>query len=112
VTLPLHLVWSGLTTFDLDQPRLRMSYYRLVLAQGIHDDLIRYLHRDLLISLWPTLRMLVSRDVREAWESSFDELADAAQAAARQARVSVKIRRPCPPHQVRSPARSYRCFLN
>jgi hypothetical protein len=82
VTLPLHLAWSGLTTFDLDQPRLRMSYYRLVLAQGMHDDLVRYLHRDLLISLWPTLRMLVSRDVREVWEGCFDELADAAQAAA------------------------------
>ncbi|MGX1119683.1 hypothetical protein RKD37_005046 [Streptomyces ambofaciens] len=82
MTLPLHLAWSGLTTFDLDQPRLRMSYYRLVLAEGMHDDLVRYLQRDLLISLWPTLRMLVSRDVREVWESSFDELADAAQAAA------------------------------
>jgi hypothetical protein len=82
VTLPLHLAWSGLTTFDLDRPRLRMSYYRLVLAEGMHDDLVRYLERDLLISLWPTLRMLVSRDVREVWESAFDELADAAQAAA------------------------------
>ncbi|MFD0413051.1 transcriptional regulator [Streptomyces sp. NPDC127108] len=76
VSLPLHLVWSGLTSFDLDQPRLRMSYYRSVLAEGQHDDLVRYLHHDLLVSLWPTLRMLISRDVREVWESSFAELAD------------------------------------
>ncbi|MFD3572685.1 transcriptional regulator [Streptomyces sp. NPDC058644] len=82
VTLPLHLAWSGLTTFDLDQPRLRMSYYRIVLAEGLHDDLVRFLHRDLLVSLWPTLRTLISRDVREVWESSFDELAHEAQAAA------------------------------
>ncbi|MFD4630691.1 transcriptional regulator [Streptomyces sp. NPDC058284] len=82
VALPLHLAWSGLTTFDLDQPRLRMSYYRIVLAEGLHDDLVRYLHHDLLISLWPTLRMLISRDIREVWESSFDELARVAQAAA------------------------------
>ncbi|MEV8542857.1 transcriptional regulator [Streptomyces sp. NPDC051572] len=75
VTLPLHLAWSGLTTFDLDQPRLRMSYYRIVLAEGLHDDLVLFLNRDLLVSLWPTLRTLVSRDVREVWESSFDELA-------------------------------------
>jgi hypothetical protein len=34
VSLPLHLAWSGLTTFDLDQPRLRMSYYRIVLTEG------------------------------------------------------------------------------
>ncbi|NED91149.1 transcriptional regulator [Streptomyces sp. SID11233] len=82
VSLPLHLAWSGLTTFDLDQPRLRMSYYRIVLAEGQHDDLIQYLNRGLLISLWPTLRTLISRDVRECWERSFDELAHSTQAAA------------------------------
>lgn len=65
----------GLTTFDLDQPRLRMSYYRIVLAEGQHEDLARYLHHGLLVSLWPTLRTLVSRDVRDVWERTFDELA-------------------------------------
>lgn len=75
VSLPLHLAWSGLTTFDLDQPRLRMSYYRIVLAEGQHEDLARYLHHGLLVSLWPTLRTLVSRDVRDVWERTFDELA-------------------------------------
>ncbi|MEV0263145.1 transcriptional regulator [Streptomyces sp. NPDC050617] len=82
VSLPVHLAWSGLTTFDIDQPRLRMSYYRIVLAEGQHDDLVQYLNRDLLVSLWPTLRTLVSRDVRAVWESSFAELAQSAQAAA------------------------------
>ncbi|MCX5342514.1 transcriptional regulator [Streptomyces atratus] len=82
VSLPLHLAWSGLTTFDLDQPRLRMSYYRIVLAEGQHDDLVRYLNGGLLIDLWPTLRTLISRDVREVWERSFDELVRRAQAAA------------------------------
>ncbi|MEU7663738.1 transcriptional regulator [Streptomyces lincolnensis] len=82
VTLPLHLAWSGLATFDLDQPRLRMSYSRIVLAEGLQDDLVRFLNRNLLVSLWPTLRTLVSRDVREVWETSFAELAHEAQAAA------------------------------
>ncbi|CAH9413576.1 transcriptional regulator [Streptomyces globisporus] len=82
VSLPLHLAWSGLTTFDLDQPRLRMSYYRIVLAEGQHDDLARYLHHGLLVSLWPILRTLLSRDVRDVWERSFDELAHRARAAA------------------------------
>ncbi|MFE3946326.1 transcriptional regulator [Streptomyces sp. NPDC059118] len=59
-----------------------MSYYRIVLAEGQHDDLVQYLDRDLLVGLWPTLRTLVSRDVREVWESSFDELAHSVQAAA------------------------------
>ncbi len=82
VSLPLHLAWSGLTTFDLDKPRLRMSCYRIVLAEGQHDDLIQYLNRGLLINLWPTLRTLISCDVREVWEHSFDELAHSTQAAA------------------------------
>ncbi|MET9926395.1 MULTISPECIES: transcriptional regulator [unclassified Streptomyces] len=82
VSLPLHLAWSGLTQFDLDQPRLRMSYYRIVLAEGMHDDLVDYLNRNLLLALWPTLRTLISRDIRDVWESTFDELALSARAAA------------------------------
>ncbi|MFD6435024.1 transcriptional regulator [Streptomyces venezuelae] len=82
VSLPVHLAWSGLTTFDLDQPRLRMSYYRIVLAEGLQDDLVQFLNHDLLLSLWPTLRTLVSPDVRDVWESSFDELAREARTAA------------------------------
>lgn len=64
VTLPVHLAWSGLTRFDLDQPRLRMSYYRIILAEGMHDDLVHYLNHSLLISLWPVLRTLINRDLR------------------------------------------------
>ncbi|MFE9055689.1 transcriptional regulator [Streptomyces mutabilis] len=71
VTLSLHLARSGLTTFDLDQPRLWMYYYRIVLTEGAQHDLVRFLSRDLLVSLRPTLRTLVSRDVREVWESSY-----------------------------------------
>ncbi|GGZ10448.1 hypothetical protein GCM10010365_32110 [Streptomyces poonensis] len=80
--LPLHLAWSGLTEFDLDQPRLRMSCYRIVLAEGLHDDLVQYLNRDLLISMWPTLRTLIRRDLRAVWEAAFAELDPHAQAVA------------------------------
>lgn len=82
VRLPLHLAWSGLTEFDLDQPRLRMSCYRIVLAEGMREDLVRYLNRDLLISMWPVLRTLISRDIREVWESAFAELRPSTQTAA------------------------------
>jgi hypothetical protein len=68
------MAWSGLTQFDLDQPRLRMSFYRIVLAEGMRDDLVQYLNHDLLISMWPILRTLISRDNRDTWESAFTEL--------------------------------------
>ncbi|GHF94726.1 transcriptional regulator [Streptomyces filamentosus] len=83
VRLPLHLAWSGLTEYDLDRPRLRMSCYRTVLAEGGHDDLVRYLDRDLLVELWPVLRTLVSKDLRAVWEDAFRELAPMATAAGR-----------------------------
>lgn len=82
VSLPLHLAWSGLTEFDLDQPRLRMSCYRIVLAEGMREDLIQFLNRDLLTSMWPVLRTLISRDIRDVWESAFAELAPNTQSAA------------------------------
>jgi hypothetical protein len=58
-----------------------MSCYRIVLAEGQHDDLIRYLNRDLLIGMWPVLRTLISRDIRDVWENAFTELAVGARAA-------------------------------
>ncbi|MDT0411951.1 MULTISPECIES: hypothetical protein [Streptomyces] len=78
VRLPTHLAWSGLTAFDLDRPRLRMSYYRIVIGEAGDDDLCRYLDRGLLLALWPTLRTLVSRDIRVVWENAFPELRTAA----------------------------------
>ncbi|OPG02874.1 hypothetical protein B1R27_30810 [Streptomyces sp. GKU 895] len=77
VDLPLHVVWSGLSSFDLDRPRLRMSLYRTVLAEGLHDDLVVFLNKDLLIDQWPVLRTLVSRAIRDVWEHAFPELATA-----------------------------------
>ncbi|WP_405657512.1 transcriptional regulator [Streptomyces sp. RK9] len=82
VSLPLHLARSGLTEFDLEQPRLRMSCYRIVLAEGLHDDLIQYLDQELLVSMGPTLRTLINRDLRDVWEAAFPELARRTQAVA------------------------------
>ncbi|MET7698348.1 hypothetical protein [Streptomyces sp. NPDC005485] len=72
VELPLHLAWSGMTSYDLSNPRQRMGLYRTVLHEGLHDDLPRYLNRDLLLELWPVLRTIAGRTV---WEDAFPELA-------------------------------------
>lgn len=74
VHLPLHVAWSGQTAFDLDRPKPCMHMYRIVLAEGQHDDVTAYLNRDLLVSQWPVLRTLISRSVRNVWESAFPEL--------------------------------------
>ncbi|MGW7300405.1 hypothetical protein [Streptomyces sp. NPDC054829] len=82
VELPLHIAWSGMTSYDLGKPRQRMGLYRTVLHEGLHDDLPRYLNRDLLLDLWPVLRTLVGRTVRTVWEDAFPQLASRTRAAA------------------------------
>ena len=82
VELPLHLAWSGMTSYDLGKPRQRMGLYRTVLHEGLHDDLPRYLNQDVLLQLWPVLRTLVGRTVRAVWEDAFPELASRTRAAA------------------------------
>ncbi|MGW7427007.1 hypothetical protein ACWGJB_44715 [Streptomyces sp. NPDC054813] len=82
VELPLHVAWSGITSFELSKPRQRMGLYRTVLHEGLREDLPRYLDQDLLLELWPVLRTLVGRSVRTVWEDAFPPLTSRARAAA------------------------------
>ncbi|MBZ6129866.1 hypothetical protein KVH22_24830 [Streptomyces olivaceus] len=82
VELPLHMAWSGMTSYDLAKPRQRMGLYRTVLHEGLHSDLPHYLNQDLLLQLWPVLRTLVGRTVRAVWEDAFPQLASRTRAAA------------------------------
>lgn len=82
VELPLHMAWSGMTSYDMSKPRQRMGLYRTVLHEGLRDDLPRYLNQDLLLQLWPVLRALVGRTVRTVWEDAFPQLASRTRAPA------------------------------
>ncbi|MFJ5837690.1 hypothetical protein ACIQGO_13165 [Streptomyces shenzhenensis] len=82
VDLPLHVAWSGMTSYDLSRPRQRMGLYRTVLHEGLRDDLLRYLNQSLLLQMWPVLRTLVGRTVRTVWEDAFPQLAARAREAA------------------------------
>nr|WP_280891323.1 hypothetical protein [Streptomyces sp. LBL] len=74
VDLPLHIVWSGRTSYSLDRPKSRMTLYRTVLAEGLSEDLVAFLHHRLLTEQWPVLRRLISPYIREVWEDAFPEL--------------------------------------
>jgi hypothetical protein len=82
VELPLHIAWSGMTSYDLSKPRQRRGLYRTVLHEGLRKELPRYLNQDLLLHLWPVLRTLVGRAVRTVWEDAFPQLASLTRAAA------------------------------
>ncbi|MEU3759740.1 hypothetical protein AB0N12_31400 [Streptomyces albogriseolus] len=74
VDLPLHIAWSGRTSYSLDRPKSRMTLYRTVLAEGLREDLVVLLHYRLLAEQWPVLRRLISPCIREVWEDAFPEL--------------------------------------
>ncbi|MFD7716286.1 transcriptional regulator, partial [Streptomyces sp. NPDC059814] len=67
VSLPLHLAWSGLTTFDLDQPRLRMSYYRIGGGGGPPGAFVRGVNGGRGGPVLAPPRARVSRGVRVWW---------------------------------------------
>ncbi|MBG0828420.1 hypothetical protein HS041_11650 [Planomonospora sp. ID67723] len=74
VSLPPHLVWSGLTRFDLADLRLRMSMYRTVITGGGRADAERYLNADILVADWPLLRRGLGQSYRRAWEDRISAL--------------------------------------
>jgi hypothetical protein len=76
VQLPPHIAWSGLTAFDTDRPALCASMYRVVLTEGLRDDLAAYLNYGLLVRYWPVIRTVVGRVIRDVWEGAFPELTE------------------------------------
>ncbi|MFJ9381677.1 hypothetical protein [Streptomyces sp. NPDC101455] len=74
VELPLHLAWSGLRRFDVSDEKLLLGLYRIVLTNGLRDDLIGYLNTELLVRHWPRLRIALGKPVRTCWEQRFPEL--------------------------------------
>lgn len=75
VELPLYLAWSGLRRFEVSDEKLLLGLYRIVLMNGLRDDLIGYLNAELLVKHWPRLRIALGKPVRLCWEQHFPELA-------------------------------------
>lgn len=74
VELPIWLFWHPNRTFDLDDPAIRRWVYQIVLREASRpEDLTRYLNGEILVELWPELRL--PRGVRQAWEELHPALA-------------------------------------
>lgn len=68
IELPLHVAWSGRRVYDVGDSNQRLILYALLLAEAQRDDLERFLHRDSLVSMWPSLRRLLGPHARREWE--------------------------------------------
>lgn len=74
VELPIWLFWHPNRTFDLDDPAIRRWVYQIVLREASRpEDLSRYLNGEILVELWPDLRLPAG--VRRAWEEQHPSLA-------------------------------------
>jgi hypothetical protein len=78
VTLPNRLAWSGPDTFDVSDPKQRLTLYTTLLDCGQRYDFVHYVDAALLIRDWPRIRRLTSRRVIAVWESRLPQLADVA----------------------------------
>lgn len=79
VALPLRLAWSGITAFDLSNWRLRLTYQRIIITEGIPGDPEAYLDRAQLIELWPYQRRMLGAAYRLPWETAFPDLRERAE---------------------------------
>jgi hypothetical protein len=78
VVLPVRLAWSGPKTFDVTDPKERLTLYRTLLDCGQREDIVRYVNAELIVHDWPRIRRLTARRVIAVWESQLPDLASAA----------------------------------
>ncbi|WP_422734283.1 hypothetical protein ACN26Y_03220 [Micromonospora sp. WMMD558] len=77
VALPVRLAWSGLTEFDVTDPRERLTLYCLLIDCGQRDDVVRYVNPVLLRRDWPRIRRLTARRLTALWERRLPDLSAA-----------------------------------
>ncbi|MEU8226848.1 hypothetical protein [Kribbella sp. NPDC048915] len=74
VELPTRLDWSPNSRYDLASLDEAIGLYNKVISEASTEaDLTQYLNRDVLVALWPRLRL--PRRCAELWNQRFPELA-------------------------------------
>ena len=56
ILLPRNLSWPGMRECDVGDDQIRGSLYGLLLAQGGHNDIARFVNASLLRQDWPLIR--------------------------------------------------------
>ena len=71
VVLPAHVDWSsGRKPRDLANRRERNLVYRMVLAEGLPEDIRQVIDGALLVDAWPDLHLPAA--IRQAWQPLID----------------------------------------
>ncbi len=71
IVLPRHLSWPGMRECDVADAATRRSMYGIVLTQGQHNDVARFLNPSLLQHDWPLIRDSLDPKLRDTCERRF-----------------------------------------
>jgi hypothetical protein len=56
IKLPKNLSWPGMRECDISDDRRRRNLYGMLLAQGQHNDIVRFVNGGLLRQDWPLIK--------------------------------------------------------
>jgi len=73
VRVSAHICTAQAPVYDIDRPARRRSFYSAVVRDGLPNEQVALLDRDMLLELWPDLNL--PRRCRETWTAKFPELA-------------------------------------
>ena len=73
VTLPIWIYWQhGSKTFSLADSCQVKNLYQAVISEASARDQVKFLNKEKLIEIWPTLSLPIK--VAKMWEENFSEL--------------------------------------
>jgi len=71
VMLPMHLSWPGMRECDVSDDQTRRSMYGMLLSQGKHNDIVRFINAALLTADWPLIAGSLEPKLRRQCERHF-----------------------------------------
>ncbi|MGN6792220.1 MAG: hypothetical protein ACTHJW_07490 [Streptosporangiaceae bacterium] len=71
IMLPRNLSWPGLRECDISDDRRRRSLYSMLLAQGHHNDIVRFVNGGLLRQDWPLIKATLDARLARGCERRF-----------------------------------------
>ena len=71
IVLPRYMTLSGLRECDVTDDATRRTMYGIVLTQGQHNDVARYVNAELLRADWPYIKDALDPKLRRACQRRF-----------------------------------------
>jgi hypothetical protein len=71
IKLPKNLSWPGMRECDVSDDRRRRNLYGMLLAQGQHNDIARFVNGGLLRQDWPLIKTTLDGGLARACERRF-----------------------------------------